>query len=241
MEDKVSVALFEKYANEEKGDIRDKAKRWMEGGIAHKQPTRNKNKSHPVYGVMAEDAWRFAQWMGGELPTMRQWDKAAGEFEERRWRGPYDPSVFTLVKPPKEGDDKDRERWRKEVARLIGTIDRDDEGPKEMAPPGEKIIDRSWFGVRYMTGDGGEFTRDLDTTFPLKKKTVPLPPDVAEQIKKDLTSAGAGVIYRGKAYWDGDPYEFVNPKDKDRLIPDKLNYFDVRNYVSFRVVLEQPS
>jgi formylglycine-generating enzyme required for sulfatase activity len=40
-------------------------------------------------GVVAADAERCAQWLGGKLPLPIQWDKAAGRFEEPHARGPF--------------------------------------------------------------------------------------------------------------------------------------------------------
>jgi len=36
---------------------------------------------HPVMRVSVDDAHRFAKWLGGRLPTAREWDKAAGKFD----------------------------------------------------------------------------------------------------------------------------------------------------------------
>jgi hypothetical protein len=224
MEDKVPVALFEKFAVEKPDDVRDKDKRWLQGGRAGGEPTQNKDKRHPVFNVHVEDAWRLARWLGGTLLSGKQWDKAAGEFEANRGHGPYDLTAREDI------------GIEEPFARGLGTVDRGVEGPAEMAPPGAKVRDRSVFGVRYMAGNGLEFTRGVEANVPVEG--FPLSAAIVEQMRR-----GKGevfVVCRGHSYQDPDPYQFVDPKIKEHIRLELVPYHEPRDYVTFRVVLEQP-
>src|SRR5262249_53459729 len=43
----------------------------------------------PVRNVTVTDAHVFAEWLGGRLPSCKQWDKAAGRYHPSRGEGPY--------------------------------------------------------------------------------------------------------------------------------------------------------
>src|SRR5207237_6074853 len=105
----------------------------------------------PVLNVAVEDAWRFANWLNGELPSVQEWDKAAGAVEADRREGPFDPKASDEVPI---------------------SVNRGDEGPMAMAEPGRAIKDMSPLGPRYMAGNGLEWTRDV--SFDLYTKRVPL-------------------------------------------------------------------
>ncbi len=77
MQDKVSVDLFRIFANSHPGEV--KSDEWNKDDEAR----------YPVLGMTVGDAYLFAQWLGGNLPTFQQWDKAAGYHEENRGEGPY--------------------------------------------------------------------------------------------------------------------------------------------------------
>jgi hypothetical protein len=67
----------------------------------------------PVRDVKVEEAYNFAVWLGGHLPTSEQWDKAAGRYRRLRPKGPYQgPHVaIGLERPcrvdaPEDADDE---------------------------------------------------------------------------------------------------------------------------------------
>jgi serine/threonine protein kinase len=78
---------------------------WRKGGYA---PNFNENATQepffgvdgkdrlPVFRVTATEAHCFAVWLGGLLPTIRQWRKAAGLGEDKR-PGPYDPGEMAIA------------------------------------------------------------------------------------------------------------------------------------------------
>ena len=91
---------------------------------------------HPVYGVHIEDAEAFAAWLGGRLPSAKQWDKAAGRGETEH-EGPFTVPLAQL-RP-----------------RLVA-YNRKEEGP---APVGESRADVSTHMCTDMAGNGYEYTR----------------------------------------------------------------------------------
>lgn len=81
MEDKVWLDLFKAFAVKPAAPLKS---------MAWKDPPINQEGDCPVMGVAAAaDAQQFARWLGGELPTTREWDKALGRFEKPRPASPY--------------------------------------------------------------------------------------------------------------------------------------------------------
>jgi hypothetical protein len=142
MENKVSLALFRKFAQQYPERI-GKERKWDPdlGTGPDKKGAKKKEKADPrlpVFDVTVSEAHAFATvWMKGNLPTVEQWDKAAGRFEVPRGEGPY------------------QGKWspaRKDIA-----VKR----PRAM-PVGTAEGDRSEpFGCRDMAGNGFEWTRTL--------------------------------------------------------------------------------
>jgi hypothetical protein len=99
-------------------------------------------EEYPVFNVSVEDAWQLARWLNGNLPTVSQWDKAAGRFES----------------PPAEGPFK--EPWDP-LDPLQIAVRRRQQGPR---PCGTATRDESCFSCRDMAGNGREWTRNLDVT-----------------------------------------------------------------------------
>ena len=92
---------------------------------------------HPVNCVTWHDAVAFCRWIGGELPTVRQWTRAARGDDERRY--PWNSS------PPKS----DTACWR----RTEGTC-----------PVGAFPDDTSPFGIVDLAGNVVEYTADAPET-----------------------------------------------------------------------------
>jgi serine/threonine protein kinase len=99
----------------------------------------------PIFDVTAMEADAFAEWLGAQLPTHNQWDKAAGLNHPPRgsdpfWEGPY------------QGQWKGKGSLRIAVSR---------EAPLPLGSP-ETEDDVSVYGCRDMAGNGSEWTRDTD-------------------------------------------------------------------------------
>ena len=155
MENKVAVGLFRKFATALRGQIEDDS--WQKGASVERagspEPVdlNNSDERLPATRMCVNDAYKFATnyverkkldngpWVGGNLPTVQQWDKAAGRFEPAVGEGPF-KGPWSLE------EDKDRTQ----VA-----VNRDQAGP---LPVGQASKDVSVFGVRDMAGNGREWT-----------------------------------------------------------------------------------
>jgi hypothetical protein len=148
MEDKVCNALYRaavtdssfqehlaEFARKRPAAVRNE---WEKGGLADGRDVGAEDGQLPVLRVTVTEAHCFAHWLGGQLPTLLQWDKAAGRLDGAK--SPFrDPDA-----PLAPGD----------VA-----VGRAREGP---LPVGAAPRDVSRFGCRDMAGNGLEWTRDLE-------------------------------------------------------------------------------
>jgi serine/threonine protein kinase len=149
MQDKVSNKLFRAFAAAKPEAVSES--KWQRGALNGES-----GDALPVFRVTLVEAREFAHWIGGELPTTQQWDKAAGRFDEAI--GPFQGDLNEI----KPGD----------IA-----VRRD--GPM---PVGQAPKDRSIFGCRDMAGNGREWTctladpvperENLRVTFPPRKPDV---------------------------------------------------------------------
>jgi serine/threonine protein kinase len=139
-ETKVSNAQFAEFAREHPEKVTDP--RWESGAFtADGNLSAEEHPDLPVVFVPVQVASEFAEWLGGKLPSMAQWDKAAGLHDHPEGaEGPFD-SRWTL------GDS---------TGIAVG---RTAEGP---LPVGSAPYDVSQpYGCRDMAGNGLEWTRDL--------------------------------------------------------------------------------
>jgi len=120
MEDKVSNGLFGAFVKN-----------------GHPRPAADNATDEsqlPVFRVTWQEAEEFAKWLGGNLPTEKQWDKAAGRFEADASEGPF------------------HGRWdsdpRPAVSVHRAAPSRLDEATDDVSP----------FGCRHMSGNGKEWT-----------------------------------------------------------------------------------
>jgi formylglycine-generating enzyme required for sulfatase activity len=125
MKDKVSVREFRAFAEAHPEWVKYK-KEWTE-----------LPDDCPALPVRGDDAFRFAtKWVrGGNLPTLEQWDKAAGRYEPNRREGPH------------------RGKWRELPKDAVAF------GRGNPLPRGKASHDESPFGCRDMAGNGEEWTR----------------------------------------------------------------------------------
>jgi hypothetical protein len=134
MENKVWVGLYREFARQapakelsnKNWDMKDRNSPWL-----------NRGERLPVLNVPATGATYFARWLDGRLPTVEEWNKAAGLFEENHGEGPFRGSWQAARKP--------------EIA-----VGRGDAGPMAVGQAGDDV---SLFGVRDMAGNGREWTR----------------------------------------------------------------------------------
>jgi serine/threonine protein kinase len=102
------------------------------------------NPNLPVFRVTAVEAHRFARWLGGDLPSLKEWDKAAGLYEKPRRQGPFQGN-WDEIKATKA--DLDRIGVNR---RMLGPM-----------PLDKDTLDVSPFGCRHMSGNGKEWTNSL--------------------------------------------------------------------------------
>jgi eukaryotic-like serine/threonine-protein kinase len=145
MENKVSNALYQQLVASESGSLaaaQDGARRGHhvlmvgEGAVTESQL--------PAMKLSCHEAFQFAAWLGGSLPTIAQWEKAAGKLEGQG-EGPFQGS------------------WPKVRGHIAV-------GRKLPIPVGTASADVSFFGCRDMAGNGLEWTRNSlgAKTLPLK-------------------------------------------------------------------------
>ncbi len=101
------------------------------GAMVGPWPTDDKKADEPAFGMSVAEADALARVLGGLLPTITQWDRAAG------FDAPDRPS-------PEVGGPKPAiNRWK--------------EGPRSVKDGGDVSV----FGIHDMAGNGMEFTRNL--------------------------------------------------------------------------------
>lgn len=143
----VTNGWFAEFANQPKTDL-DPASAWRLGAVAGTEllGADEKYAEYPVVQVTADDAHRFAHWLGGLLPSTSQWDKAAGAYDRGERIGPYVGDGEHIC-----------------FARL-------EAGP---CPGGSSTDDKSPFGILDMAGNVSELTRNLlssSLTVPLTQR-----------------------------------------------------------------------
>lgn len=208
MRDKVSVGLFKKFAARYAGLMKDD--NWQKGGLKGGEDLNNNDDRLPALRMCVDDASLFAtRWVrGGNLPTLRQWDKAAGRFEPGVGEGPFEG-------PWSRTEDTDHTQI---------AVNRGAEGP---LPVGTATRDVSRLGIRDLAGNGREWTREVFAPVGSGDREVPLRnPGPFDR-----------VILRGRSYLEPEPLRFTDPRLRPNT-PDATDYGKVQPDVGFRVVLE---
>jgi serine/threonine-protein kinase len=143
MENKVSRAVFEQFARARPEGVARSQWRanWARRGA-------DADGELPVLHVTCDDAWQFAAWMRGRLPTVAQWDKAAGRYDGGG-SGPF-------VEP-----------WNPEDVQQIA-VGRAADGPLRVGTATGDVSRP--FGLHDMAGNGLEWTSTP------KQSDAPLPP-----------------------------------------------------------------
>jgi serine/threonine protein kinase len=206
MEQKVSNGQFRRYA--ELHSDRMHKSQWEQGGVAREKSLGAANPKLPVLHVRCDEAWGFALWVGGRLPTLDQWNKAAGVNEPRTAPGPYKATADG--KP--DG--------------LIA-VGRADAGPAEV---GSSSADVSLFGCRDMAGNGWEWTRStLDGN-------LSQPPNTSKGGGTPDAGTVFDVVLRGRSYLAKQPATFAELADKQDL--ETFTYDQADPCIGFRVVFD---
>ena len=205
MENKVWVGLYRKFATERPEESKHALwKRFAE---------EYQNERFPVFGTSVEDADRFARWLagvpGGRLPSVAQWNKAAGLYEGLEpGKGPF------------------QEPWDPNEPGQIAVGKRS--APMEV---GTATQDRSSFHVRDMAGNGQEWTRDTRDGRDADGQLREVPRADASRLTL--------VLLRGWSFLEPQPLRFIdltNTSNAASYLPRQDQ--TAESDVSFRVVVE---
>jgi serine/threonine protein kinase len=179
LETKVSNRMFGQFAAETQfADVE-----WKRGGLwpGHQDTGIDgdgKYEDCPVYRVPWDGAYRFALWLGGELPAAKQWDWASDFYRDPRPVGPFSG-------PPEEGGPK-------EFALLKS-------GP---LPVGTATRDRCQYsGCKDMASNGFEWTCSV---YKLGENNLP---DESENVLS-VADDQVRVSLRGGPYYLDRPFTF---------------------------------
>jgi serine/threonine-protein kinase len=143
----------------------------------------------PATGFTAEIAQRCAVWLGGELPSPQQWDRAAGaEFHRAAETGCLPPAVWDANVWPRGPF---REPWSPTQHSAVALA--------EFVDVGAATHDVSCFGCRDMAGNGTEFTNAVRDGTSTGKRVPVAAADVSEALFVEL---------RGKAIGSAQPWMF---------------------------------
>jgi len=192
MRDKVSnhvYGLFAKARPNEAGDL------WKLGGVASDSPNPvalgvAAFPNYPVVRVSVDEARRCAAWLGGSLPTARQWDKAAGRFDDAA--GPF----------AGDGNLSDH---------ACGV------GQGELLPANRSPIATSLFGCRDMAGNGYEWTRSTNAD---ESVDVPFDqPDWNDRVSLRATTykkGGERYLFAGRPAGGDSEFRYKDPGPSGR-------------------------
>jgi serine/threonine protein kinase len=201
MERKVSLEQFRKFVARNK----DKVSKVLPCPWEQVDP----NPKCPVFNVTVSEAQAFAEWMHGNLPTIKQWDTAAGYTPEKAGReeGPY-KGTWNKARREKARQDKNDIA----IGELTAPLPLDDRTRGDVC---EKT------GCRDMAGNGQEWTRTLW--------------DFTDWIPKGDESPVKRFLLRGREYIDLRPIMYSDMDSKH----ENFEHFGERKPVlSFRVVVE---
>jgi hypothetical protein len=207
MENKVSNEVLSRFAKENPAQMANS--KWQLGACAQGANTGVEGRSqYPAFFVTCFEAALCARWLGGQIPTVEQWDEAAGRYapaaegQAPQDRGPF-RQPLGLNQPMSE-----------QIA-----VDRGDEGPLPIGAATHDVS--SPVGCRDMAGNGSEWTRS--------------PLYAAEQFSPDAPDELLKVFLRGRSYMNPDPLLFRDLDD--RALDEARRCVESACDIGFRVVV----
>jgi len=178
----------------------------MKNDVNFKTWVRDKDADIPVMNVGPLDAYRFAMWLGGDLPSDPEWKKASGVFEDSGKKGPY----------------SDKEPIREEDKGQFGLYRSPEEGPMKCGTASLDFIDPFGTGViRDLAANGRELTRNV-TDFGGGKR-----------VGSPNLGMSDEVIVWGRSFSFGEPLSYADIKNDKKEVIDHLA---TKSDVGFRVV-----
>jgi formylglycine-generating enzyme required for sulfatase activity len=164
---------------------------WKLGGLAGGKDLGISNGQLPVLRVTVIEAYCLCRWLGGNLPTAQQWDKAGGRFNGAE--GPFQP-------PEQPG----------QIAVGLGNS-----GP---LPVERKLCEVSQFGCRDMAGNGLEWTRNLTYENSLTVPVQDPKPDLGVVMRGRNYVQPKPLLFADLIRADSRSYEEVNPFISFRVV-----------------------
>ncbi|NUS73192.1 MAG: SUMF1/EgtB/PvdO family nonheme iron enzyme [Corynebacteriales bacterium] len=124
---------------------------------AHWHDPRFNAPENPVVGIDWYDAWAFARWAGGLLPSEDQWEKAARGLDGRTfpWGNEWDPAKAQYV----ERSFGSRVNNLAELERVLTTVSTDKVPERPVLSADDLPAGASPFGLLQMAGNVWEMTR----------------------------------------------------------------------------------
>lgn len=177
---------------------------------------------HPVTGIDWYDAYAYAKWLGKDLPTEKQWEKAARGLDGRiyPWGNEFDPTALNWLGSVFSTDIPNIEEWRKLLIQIGEDFPKHttaavDAHPQNVSP----------YGVRDMVGNAWEYTstnffsaEDMDPHFKHKDPV------------NFMQDPGAFVLIKGGP-WTGIPEMTTS------VFRGKDLFTDRHNEIGFRCVV----
>jgi hypothetical protein len=198
METKVPIEAFQKFEEKNKAFLKNDD--WKNGALAGGKDTKLGNPRFPVTRVGVEDAYVFAKALGGKLPTVQQWDKAAGRDEPNHGDGPFQG-------PWNSNEDMNKDQI---------AVNRGLEGPLEV---GKASKDISIFGCRDMSGNGREWTGKIESAR-IGEKEAQFPLEHPDNFTDK-------VVLRGRNYMEDTPLNFSDLTKRPETLGYLETKFDV--------------
>jgi gamma-glutamyl hercynylcysteine S-oxide synthase len=189
---------------------------------AHWHDTRFNRPDYPVVGIDWYDAWAFARWAGGSLPSEDQWEKAARGLDGRKypWGNLFDPDIANYVERSFSRAVSNLD----ELESLLVSANERDNPANPLLPADSLKSSVSPYGALQMSGNVWEMTRtnyysreDMDPFFKGRRPV------------EFLNRKEAFYVVRGGAWSSPPPCLTTYYRGRDLLT-------DAHNEIGFRCV-----